>query len=388
MSVVVRRADVAEKTANEVDRLLTDTPANDDSPWLGNIAPEKEAAQKQLGALKANDLYTGGARVVAAEVWAKSLGEIERTTAQPKATEPAPEPEKPVAKAAGKSDARGNRNAKPKAEEKPVEAAPPPAPKYTSLLAAVDPQLGSEWVKVMEKKKAVGELKGQIIVLEAANDEKTTPDAQRNENKKQIAELEKQVDVLEKDAKKLANEFVPKAKSAAQKAPADVRVRVGHAVVNLRQAVDDADLANSAAALRYPLAIKSLLDSAQQMAKVYVADVIEEKTGKRPSTQGLTPGVTLEGGKVAVTLNGISQNDLGKLSVGEVTSEVVSRTTAWVKRAAGLLGTIAATKEVLELEDDVLGAIVDGFSSAGWKAPAATTIPEAPAGAAPGTPRS
>ncbi|NVL73176.1 hypothetical protein HWN77_26820, partial [Escherichia coli] len=97
-----------------------------------------------------------------------------------------------------------------------------------------------------------------------------------------------------------------------------------------------------AAAVRYPMAATSLLDSAKQMASVYVADVIEEKTGKRPSTAGLTPGVTLEGGKVAITLNGLSQADMGKLSMGDLTTEVASRTTKWVGRAMGLLGTIAA----------------------------------------------
>jgi len=183
---------------------------------------------------------------------------------------------------------------------------------------------------------------------------------------------------LEKEANKLAKAFIPKAKSAAQKAPADVRDRVGPALVNLRQAVDDANIANGAAAVRYPMAITSVLDSAQQMAKVYVADVIEEKTGKRPSTQGLQPGVTMEGGKVAVTLNGLSASDMGKLNMGELTTEVASRTTKWVKRATVLMGTISTTKEVLNLEDDVLGALIDGFKAAGWAPPAPATIPEAP----------
>jgi len=37
MSVVVRRADVAQRTSKEVDRLMTDAPANDDSAWLGKV---------------------------------------------------------------------------------------------------------------------------------------------------------------------------------------------------------------------------------------------------------------------------------------------------------------------------------------------------------------
>lgn len=409
MSVVVRRADVAENTAKEVDRLLTETPANDDSTWVGNVAPEKEDATKQLGELRQHDLYVGGARVVAAEVWAKSLHSLEAMkkdkpseTAPPPpavAAAPAPEPQ-PVAKKEAKKDSKGNKKAK--VEDKPVEAAKPaeptpaPAPsapagtpKYASLLTAVDKDLGAEWQVVMEKKRGMGDLKTDIAFLEAQNDDKSVPQTQKNENKIAIRQLEKQVDALEAEANKLEKAFLPKAKAAAQKAPADVRDRVGPALVNLRQAVDDANIANGAAAVRYPMAVSSILGSAKQMAKVYVADVIEEKTGKRPSTAGLQPGVTMEGGKVGVTLNGLSQSDMGKLNMAELTSEVASRTTKWVKRATTLMGTISTTKEVLNLEDDVLGALIDGFKAAGWAPPPAATIPEAPpAAGAQGRPNS
>ena len=416
MSVVVRRADVAEKTSKEVDRLMTDTPLNDDSPWLAKIAPEKEAATKELTELKAHDLYARGARVVAAEVWAKELSHVEPKDA--KAAAPAApassavaqvEPAVPAAKEA-KVDSKAGKPAKAdkkaakksvrsdKFEEKealvaPAAPAAEPAPsvssakQYASLLAAIDPSLGEEWSKVMEKKKAMGDAKGQIAVLEAANDDKNISDADKKANKAKIGELEKSIDALEDEAEKLAKAFVPKAKAAAQKASPEVREKLGATLVNLRQAVADADISNSAAAVRYPMAATTLLDSAKQMAKIYVADVIEEKTGKRPSTQTLQPGVTMEGGKVQVTLNGLSSSDLGSLSIGDVTSEVASRTTTWAKRALGLLGTISATKEVLGFEDDVLGALIDGFKSAGWTAPAAATIPEAPAGAG-GVPRS
>ena len=147
--------------------------------------------------------------------------------------------------------------------------------------------------------------------------------------------------------------------STAKAAP-EVREKFGTVLVNLRQAA------------------------------VFVADVIEEKTGKRPSMAGFQPGVTTSGGKVAITLNGLSASDMGKLPMGELTTEVALRTTRWVGRAAGLLGTISATKDLLTFEDDVLAALVDGFKAGGWTPPAATTIPEAPvAGAAPAaTPRS
>lgn len=457
MSVVVRRADVAEKTSKEVDRLMTETPTNDDSPWLTKIAPEKEVATKDLTDLKAHDLYVGGARVVAAEVWAKELAQVEPKNATPAtatannnatnanansasakaspsnkedntvaqqqpvdaAAPTAKESSKKGGKKVAKNDTANKKGAKKNAKKSAGQSAsdaepvstttttaavvPAPSPdantsgntsngngsspaspsgpaKYTSLLAAIDPSLGTEWGKVMEKKKAMGEAKGQIAVLEAANDEKGVSDADKKANKAKIDELEKTVDALEKDADKLSKELIPKAKTAASKAAPEVRERFGVTLVNLRQAVDDANTSNSAAAIRYPMAASTLLDSAKQMAKVYVADVIEEKTGKRPNTQALQPGVTMEGGKVQVTLNGLSSSDLGKLDVGDVTKEVASRTTGWAKRALGLLGVIASTKEVLSFEEEMLGALLDGFTSAGWKAPAAATIPEAPAG--------
>jgi hypothetical protein len=427
MSVVVRRADVAEKTANQVDRVMTDTPANDDSPWLQKVAPAKEESTEALGDLrKNNSLYAAGgpgqgARIVPAEVWARSLASIE-----PKASKTAPNPApaapepgaEPVAKAAAsevndgkghkkaakpgslsKNDTKGDKKSSKKAplEDKPL-AQPEPAAaepvaatapatlvasKYPSLLAAIDKDLGAAWAEIMEKKKATGALKAQIATEETALDAKGISDADKKAHKATVAGLEKQVDAMESETDKLTDAFVPKAKAAAAKAPADVRDRFGAVLVNLRQAVDDAKTANGAAAVRYPLAATSLLDSAKQMAAVYVADVVEEKTGKRPSTAGLQPGVTLEGGKVAITLNGLSQADMGKLSMGEVTSEVATRTTKWVGRAMGLLGTISATSDMLSFENDVLGALIDGFSASGWKAPAATTIPDAPVAGAP-----
>lgn len=434
MSVVVRRADVAEKTAQQVDRVMTDTPANDDSPWLQKVAPAKEDATQALGDLrKNNSLYAAGgpgqgARIVPAEVWAKSLASIEPkasatapAAAAPNSApaSPASDVEEPVAKAStpetkndkgakkagkpgslAKHGTKGNRKrskkapladkAPPPAEPVAAEPASAPAPaaepvasKYPSLLSAIDKDLGAAWSEIMTKKKATGELKAQIAAEETALDVKGISDADKKAHKATIEGLEKKVDAMTKETEKLTDAFVPKAKAAAGKAPADVRDRFGAVLVNLRQAVDDAKTANGAAAVRYPLAATSLVDSAKQMASVYTADVIEEKTGTRPSMSGLKPGVSLEGGKVAITLNGLSQADMGKLSVSEVTSEVVTRTTKWVGRAMGLLGTISATSDMLSFEDDVLGALIDGFSANGWKAPAAATIPDAPVAGGP-----
>ncbi|MDB4941188.1 MAG: uncharacterized protein JWP97_722 [Labilithrix sp.] len=430
MSVVVRRADVAEKTALEVDRVMTDTPASDESTWLAHVGPKQEESTAMLGEVRKHQLYApgsagAGARIVPAEVWARSLAQIEpkKTLALAKtAAAAAPEPPAPVAKAAenaaqpgklGKTKKPGSLAHNDKSErtdrkaskksplaDKAVTAeaalpaseaaAPAPTPgaaKYPSLLAAIDRDLGASWGEVMEKKRSIGEMKTKIAALETLNDAKTTSAADKKTNKKSIEDLETQISRQEKEADKLADAFVPKAKTAAGKAAPEVRERFGAVLVNLRQAVEDAKIANGAAAVRYPMAATSLIDSTKAMAAVYVADVIEEKTGKRPSTQGLQPGVTMEGGSVAITLNGLTSADMGKLSMGELTSEVALRTTRWVGRAMGLLGTISSTKDQLTFEDDVLAALIDGFKAGGWNPPAATTIPDAAASPG-GQPRS
>ena len=445
MSVVVRRADVAEQTAQQVDRVMTDTPANDDSTWLGNVGPAKDDATKTLADLRQHQLYAAGgpgagSRIVPAEVWAKSLASIEpkavpgakAAPAAPAAAAPAAAasaadaPADPVAKSAdpavkngkGKNgkkkpgaiakndkatNKKGSKNApiadKPAAAAVDADATPAPAAapapatvnvatpiasKYPSLLAAINPDLGTAWAEIMEQRKALGDIKTQIAAEETALDEKGISDSDKSAHKKTIEGLEKQQDKIEKKADKLTDAFIPKVKDAAKKAPADVRDRFGAVLVNLRAAVEDAKIANGAAAVRYPMAATSLLDSAKQMASVYTADVVEEKTGKRPNTAGLTPGVTMEGGKVAITLNGLSQADLGKTSIGDVTSEVAARTTKWVGHALGLLGTISATSDTLGFEKDVLDGLIDGFTANGWKAPAAAVIPDSPVAGAPG----
>lgn len=407
MSVVVRRADIADKTAQNVDRLMTETPTDTESEWLDKVAPEKDKAQRLLVELRKHELYMTNVRIVAAEVWAKSLGDLEPKAKPAASPEPALPVEPAAKQAAAKSDkvdkgdkekngkvVKNDKNDKTKKtplREDKAAASPAPAPpartraaKHPSLLAAIDKDLGDAYQAIMENKKTIGELKGDLAKLTAANDEKGVSEADRKSNKARIEVLETQMDKIDSETSKMTKDFIPKAKAAAQKTPAEMRARIGPVLVNLQKAVDDANIANGAAAVRFPLAATTLLDSAKQMVSVYVADVIEEKTGKRPSTQGLQPGVTLEGGKVQVTLNGLSQADMGALSMGELTSEVASRASKWVKRTAGLYGTIAATKEILSFEDDVLDALLSGFKAAGWAPTPASEIPEAPApGAAP-----
>jgi hypothetical protein len=330
MTVVVRRADAADKTSKEVDRLLTATPASPDSDWMGKTGPLPADAASQMKALMQEPMYaTSKARVVPAEVWIRSFAAL--------------------------SSAQGT---------------------YPNLLAAVDKDLGDKYQKIMEKKVEVAGLRALIAEEEAALADKNLAEADKREHADSKAKLEKMVDASEKDLEPMQKAFIGAAKAAAGKAPPDVRDKFGVAFVNLRQAVDDAEIANGAAAVRYPLAVTTMLDSIKAMVPVFVADIVEGKTGKRPTTlQTLQPDVKLDGMSVALTLNGLTEKDLGKLKLADLTSETLDRTQKWVKHAIGLLGTVAATKEVLSFEEDVLDAVLGGFASGGWKAMAAAKIP-------------
>jgi hypothetical protein len=325
----VRRADAAEKTATEVDRLLTATPANADSDWMAKTGPAKDEASKQVKDLKAQPMYMESkARVVPSEVWSRTLPTVQNADG-----------------------------------------------KYPNILAAINRDLSDKYAKVMQKKKQLADVKAQIATEDAALDQKDLKDEDKQMHKDKIAKLNEQADKAEDAIDPVQKEFLESVKASSAKAPADVRDKFGIAIVNLRQAVEDAEIANGAAAVRYPMAAPSLLSSVKSMVPVFIADIVEEKTGKRPTTNGLKPDVKLDGTKVNITLNGISDSDLsGKLTIGDLTTETLKRTQRWVGHALGLLGSVAANKEVLSFEEKTLDGVIDGFTSAGWKAQPAATI--------------
>jgi hypothetical protein len=343
MTVVVRRADAAASTAKEVDRLLTATPANGDSDWLTKVGPSTDDAKAHMKAMGDHPAYKQSkARVVASEVWVRTLPALKSTDG-----------------------------------------------KYPSLLAAVDKALADQYAKIMAKKQEIADLRAQISQEDDAASAKGVSDADKKAHEAKIDELKKQADAADDAVEPMQKDFVAAAKTSASKAGSDVKDKFGPAFVNLRQAVDDAEIANGAAAVRYPMAMPGIKDALTQHVPVIVADIIEEKTGKRPTMNGLQPSITLDGLKPVVTLNGISPSDMGKLSMSDLTSETTKRATAWVGHAGTLLGDISKTKEVLGFEEKVLDAVLDGFKSSGWTAPAATAIDASGGGAggAPGAPK-
>ncbi|HEY5241506.1 MAG TPA: hypothetical protein VIJ22_08580 [Polyangiaceae bacterium] len=329
MSVVVRRADAAEATAKQVDRILTATPAGADSDWLKTVGPSPEDAAGEVKAIKSEPMYAKShARVVPAEVWARTLADIQSTD--------------------GSSP---------------------------NLLALISAALGDAYAAVSAKEADIADAKAQIEAEKTARDAKDATDEDKKGHDKTIDDLKKKVSKLEDEVDPLKKKFLAAAKDAAQKAPTASRDAVGPVLANLRQAVDDASIADGAALVRYPLALKSLPDSVQEVVPVFVADIVEEQTGHRPIMSGFKPDVKLDGTDVKLTLNGLGPDDLGKLSLGDLTTETLSRTKNWVVHAITLIGAASSTKDTLSFEEDTLDALLDGFAANGWKKADAARIP-------------
>jgi hypothetical protein len=330
MTVTVRRADAADATAKQVERILTATPANPDSDWLKAVGPKPEDAAPDVKAFAQNPLYLKThARVVPAETWAVQLADIKSTD--------------------GSSP---------------------------NLLAMISSDLGDAYAAIQAKTADIADLNSQIEQEKTAKDAKDATDADKKEHDKNIDELKKKVSKLEDEVDPLKKKFLEAAKAAAGKASGDTRKAVGPVLVNLRAAVEDATIADGAAAVRYPLALKSLPDSLQEIVPVIVADIVEEQSGHRPTMNGFKPDVKLDGLDVKLTINGLDQNDLGKLSIGDLTTETLSRTKKWVVHAATLLGAVASIKTQLSFEQDTLDALIDGFAANGWTKTEAAKIPD------------
>ncbi|HEY6461100.1 MAG TPA: hypothetical protein VIY73_13140, partial [Polyangiaceae bacterium] len=329
MSVVVRRADAADATAKQVDRLLTATPASPDADWLAKVGPSADDAAGAVKTLKTEPMYAKShARVVPAEVWAWTLSEIQSSD--------------------GSSP---------------------------NLLALVSPDLGDAYAAISAKETDIADAKSQIAAEKDARDAKGVSDDDKKAHDKTIADLEAKVSKLEDEVDPLKKKFLETAKEAAKKASPDTRKALGPVFVNLLQAVDDASIADGAAAVRFPLAIKSLPDSVQEVVPVIVADIVEEQTGHRPTMTGFKPDIKLDGTDVKITLNGISQDDLGKLSLGDLTTQTLDRTTKWVGHALTILAAVSSTKDTLSFEEDTLDALLDGFTGGGWTKTVAVVIP-------------
>jgi hypothetical protein len=329
MSVVVRRADAAEKTSHEVDRLLASTPTNVDSEWLQAVGPSPDTATAEKKTVAELPFYAEShARVVPSEVWARTLSALK----------------------SGKGH-------------------------YKSLMAAIDDDLADKYGKIEAKEQELVGLKSLVAAEQAAIDDKDASAEDKAEHQKKKDELQKMADAAAQEIAPLQAAVLAAAKDSGGKAKPEVREKVGVALVNFRQALDDAQVANGAAALRYPLATPTVLSSLKAVVPVIVADIVEEQTGKRPTLKKLSPDVGLDGGKVTLTLNGLEPGDIGKIKMGDLVTESLKRSTKWVTHTTTLLVSIGSTNDALKFQSELVGALIDGFAAGGWTATLAAKIP-------------
>jgi hypothetical protein len=397
MGVVVRRADSAETTAKEVDRLLTATPADADTEWVAKITLDADEAKASLETVAASGAYKGApARILAVEAWAKKLATVKASDAAAPspaspaaapAAEPVAEPvvdkkADPKSKKTAAAPAKGTKKAKGAAdapvETKTVVAAvepakvepPPPSPDITarSILGVIGKELVDSYRSILAKHREIGDIKEKIRVVEEALDKATT-DEEKAAKKQEKKDLKLVLSTAEDEVRPLEKAFLKSVEDGSAKVSGDVPGKLGAALVNLRQAVLDAKTANSAALVRYPMALPSILGDTKRQVRIIVEDIVEEKTGKRPDLTEFSPGVTIEDWKPQVTLNGLSSDDMSKISMGELTSETSSRATKFLGRVLVLGAKVAETQEALGFEEDVLDAMIDGFKKTGWTAP-------------------
>lgn len=318
MSVVVRRAEVASETAKQVDRLMGRTPVDETSKWIPKTALKKADAEALLADVGTDETYAAAKgqklRVVPAEAWVATFSTI-------------------------CSDES----------------------KYPSLLGATSPALATAYDDISGQQKALAALKTQVDAEEKALDEKNITADAKTEHQKKKDDLEAQIKKQEESYKPKVEAFLKQVKEEAGKADDATKQRLGVALVNLRRAVDDAKTDNSVALIRYPMAIPSMTTDLQSSAKRIIADVIEEKTGKRPDMSSLKPEVTLDGLTPKITLNGLSPSDIGGLDPEEVLSETTLRLTGYAGRMLSLVAYADATQDQLSFEADVLDAWIGGF---------------------------
>jgi hypothetical protein len=352
LPVVVQRAEAARVTATQVDRLLTATPVGDADVWTekAQLTPQTIDTFEQTFA--EHPYYeTSPFRIVPALVWASGLSRITRNPNR------------------GEAVASVDAAASALTASSPAAATDKP-----SLLAAISPSLGAGYAELQHAVEQLTALKARKSSEELAQDEPGISDTVKKQHEAGAQALSKQIDAADIALDQAKQAYFATSRVAASQAPAAVRERFVVTVVNLRQAVREANNANAAAAAQYarllpdvvrnPLKFKDVLID---VVKASVSDYVFERTGKRVRLSGFKPAVTFDNGKVAVVLNGLSVEDAGQLDPVQLLAETVTRTERFAVRAATLVVTTCESGESLDLEADLLDGILEGFQTAGSK---------------------
>ncbi len=338
MQAVVRRADVARATGNNVERLMSGTAVDDDSKWVPTIQLKKSDAESVLRDVSADPEYQSlkGAKlkIVTAEAWAQSLSKV-----------------------------------------------CPSESKSPSLLATISPEVHAQYSDIASQARTVAKIKSDIATEEAASDDKDRASEKADHDAK-AKELKDKLEKVEADYKPKIDAFRAKLKEDAAKVSPDVKKQLVIAVASLKRAIEDARTANAAALIGYPKAMPGLKDEVKIIVKRIAADTIEAGIGNRPNMDKLSPEVKISGG-VSVTIGGLTAADIGRLKLDDAIKDIAERSKNYVVHVVSLLGYIKETSDLLDLQanvlDDTMSAI-SGDASAGGEDLGSIEITATPGG--------
>jgi hypothetical protein len=175
------------------------------------------------------------------------------------------------------------------------------------------------------------------------------------------------------------SELMTAVRDAACKVPEAQQLALAPALVNLAKAVDDADVANRAAARAFARARLSMQPSLEDVVRHATADVVREKTRVRPDLAALRMTINAsDPAHLHLALEGLRAADLGNVNVVDITDEVTVRAQAWLTHAATLGERLTATSSAIALEREVLHQIRLGWNpNATVEMPQAAYIPDA-----------
>ena len=156
---------------------------------------------------------------------------------------------------------------------------------------------------------SVDQIDAQIEAEEKAENLPGVTDADKKKHEAAIAADQSALEKAKQAIDPSKKAFIELCKARAGKATPDVRANYGDTLVNLRQAVDDAEVANGAAVIKYPMAftgLGALQTELLSAAKSGLTDYVYEQTGKHLDVKHLTIGATFDGGKVGVQVSGLA----------------------------------------------------------------------------------
>lgn len=336
MGVVVRRAEVASATADQIDRLIAEMPLDQAAEEASYLSSDD--AKARLTAIGGEAVYQGtqGVRVVPAEAWLDKLASI------------------------------------------------CPTGEGKTAIQYLGEDTAADYKKVAETNREIAALEMKIKLEE---NEKDKPGADVAAHEKAIADFEAQIDQKEEAFNPLLEALVTKVKAKAAALSAEDRNVVAPFIYNLSAALGDARTAAQAANVRYPLAATGMSDDVKKSAARFAADSVEDQIGVRPDLTGLSPDVTLDGTDVKLTLNNVPAEKIGDIKVDQLVADTTTKTTVYFGRALGLIGFNEETLSRLKVQNEILDAWVEGLAAGGPPSGKISKISDLEVLAAPAAPK-